>query len=149
MAAPHKTSVEADVDEVLARRRIERAPGRDGGDGWPTDGMERRVALLEKNFDKLDGKIDKLTELTQSLVVKSSERLGAIEGRLTGIEKALDARAMRGDLAPIQEKLGDIAGQLRNVPGLGALITLVLATLAGALGGAATLAYTLAKYLHP
>lgn len=149
MAAPRKTSAEADVDEVLARRRIERAPGHGSGDGGPTDGMERRVALLEKNIDKLDGKIDKLTDVTQSLLVKSTERLGAIEGRLTGIEKALDAKAMKSDLGPIQEKLGDIAGQLGSVPGIGALITLVLATLAGALGGSATLAYTLARYLHP
>ncbi|MCJ2095618.1 hypothetical protein MKK67_24420 [Methylobacterium sp. J-072] len=125
------------------------ADGTDGGDGGNVNDMERRVATLEKNFEKLDVKIDKLTELVQGLVHKTTERLGAIEGRLTGIEKTLDAKAAKSDLGPLQEKLGDITGQFKNVPGIGSMITLVLATLAGSLGGAATLAYTLAKYLHP
>lgn len=111
--------------------------------------MDRRISALERGFDKLDSKIDRLTDLVQDLVGKTGDRLGTIEGRLTGIEKMLDAKAAKGDLAPIEAKLGDIGGQIKNLPGIASMITLVLATLAGSLGGAATLAYTLARFLKP
>lgn len=107
--------------------------------------MERRVATLEKGFEKLDGKIDKLTELVNSFGLKTSERLGIIEGRLTGIEKTLDTKAAKTDLIPIETKLGSVDGKVSNLPGTPTLITLVLSTVALCLGGTAGLAFTLFK----
>lgn len=121
----------------------------DDGGGGRMDRLEQRVTILEKGFEKLDGKIDKLTDLVNSFGLKTSERLSGIEGRLTGIEKTLDAKAGKADLTPIEAKLGDVGGTVRGLPGLPAMITLVLSTITLCLGGAATLAWAFAKFLKP
>jgi hypothetical protein len=111
--------------------------------------MEARVIALEKGLEKLDTKIDKLTELVNAFGLKTSERLGTIEGRLTGIEKTLDAKAARTDLTPIEVKLGTVDGKVSNLPTTAVMVTLVLTAVALSLGGAAGLAVTLFKLFGP
>ena len=106
----------------------------DGGGGGTSDGMDLRITALEKGFEKLDGKIDKLTELLSSFALKTSERLGAIEGRLTGIEKTLDAKASTADLREVSGKISSIPTTWQTV-----------AIIAGLLVGIGTISVSLLK----
>lgn len=102
------------------------------------DDVIRRVGALEQNLQKIDGKIDKLTELVNSFGLKTSERLGGIEGRLTGIEKILEMKASTADLR-------EVAGTVKMIPN----IWQTLAIMAGLLVGVSGLAFTIAKWAAP
>lgn len=106
------------------------------------DDVVRRVASLEKGLEKLDGKIDKLTELVNAFGLKTSERLGGIEGRLTGIEKTLESKASSADVKLVEGKVSSIPTTWQVVGLMGALVV-------GTLGGVAGLAFALARYLKP
>lgn len=102
------------------------------------DDIARRVAALEKGFEKMDGKIDRLTELVNSFGLKSAERLGAIEGRLTGMEAKLDSKASSAEVR-------ELAGKVSSIPN----VWQTLAIMGGLLAGVAGLAFALTKFAEP
>ncbi|MFH6781690.1 MULTISPECIES: hypothetical protein [Methylobacterium] len=111
--------------------------------------MQQRVEALEKGMQKLEGKIDRLTELVNGFGLKTSERLGTIEGRLTGIEKTLESRAAKSDLTPLEAKIAAVDGKIAHLPTTSAMITLMLGAVGLSLGGAAGLAFTLFRIFKP
>lgn len=115
------------------------------GGGGTYDDMDHRITALEKGYEKIDGKIDKLTELVNSFGLKTSERLSSIEGRLVGIERDIGTKAAKADLTSIEVKLGSVEGRISNLPTTAAMITLVLSAVGLSLGGAAGLAFMLFK----
>ncbi len=127
---------EANVPEPALRR---------GGGGGNSGDMEQRLAALEKNYEKLDGKIDRLTNIVQDFVVKTGDRLGSIENKITAIEGDLKAKADRVDLIPIEKEIGIVGGRVSNLPTTAAMITMVLGAVTVSLGGVAGLAFALSK----
>lgn len=134
MADHHGATGDSELSDVLARRRIGPAIEHGGGGGGPTDRMEHRIASLEKSYEKLDGKIDKLTDLVRAFGEKSAERLATIEGRLNGIEKALDAKASTADVK-------ELSGKVSNIPTTWQTVAIIAALLAG-IGG---VSFTISK----
>ena len=81
----------------------------------PTGGdMEGRVRALEPNFEKMDGKLDKILD-----------RLTAHDVKLASIEAKLDTMASATDLARIE-------GRVEALPTTWQMITLVFGILGGA-----------------
>lgn len=121
--------------DILAARRGG-VPPTSGGQ--PPDNTDRRLDALEKNFEKLDGKIDRLTELVRSFGEKSADRLSNIDGRLTGIEKTLDAKASTADVR-------ELSGKVSNIPTTWQTVAIIAALLVG-IGG---LSFTISRLAEP
>lgn len=116
------------------RNRKPEGPLPPGGGGGTSDGMEQRIAALEKGFEKLDGKLDRLIESVATGRLENEKRFGAIDARLTGIEAKLDAKAARADLAPIEAKLSGLEGRVAGIPTTWQTIAIVAALLVGIAG---------------
>ena len=111
-----------------------------GGGGGTSDGMEQRIAALEKGFEKLDGKLDRLIEAVTAGRLENEKRFGAIDSRLTGIEAKLDTKATKTDLAPIEAKLSGLEGRVANIPTTWQTIAIIAAILVGIAGVSFTVA---------
>ena len=92
------------------------------GGGGPTGGdMEGRVRALETNFEKMDGKLDKILDRLAAHDVK----LASLDGKLETIDAKLDTKASATDLARI-------AGRVEALPTTWQMITLAFGILGGA-----------------
>ncbi|WP_375275874.1 hypothetical protein [Methylorubrum thiocyanatum] len=67
--------------------------------------MLERVEALEAGQKTILAKLDEIGKGIADGRLDNEKRFGAIEGRLTGIEAKLDARATKADLTPIETKL--------------------------------------------
>lgn len=99
-----------------AKRAGEAARSRNAsGGGGPTDNdMEKRVAALEKSFEKIDGKLDKLGDQGHALEVKLATIDGKMESKATA------------------EKVGAIEGRISDLPSKWFVATTAIAILFGA-----------------
>lgn len=106
------------------------------------DDVIRRVSALEKGQELIISKLDGIAKGITDGRIENEKRFGAIEGRLTGIERALDAKASSADVKLIEGKVSSIPTTWQVVGLMGALVV-------STLGGVAGLAFALARYLKP
>ena len=111
-----------------AKRDLEAAKlraGHGGGDGPTDEDMEKRIAVLEKALEKIDGKLDAIVERGHTIDMRIETRLNPIEVRLASIDGKLDSKASA-------EKVGKIEGHISELPSKWFVGTTVFAVLFGA-----------------
>ena len=57
--------------------------------------MERRVQFLEKGFEKIDGKLDRVLDTLNAFRHETDLRFGAVEARFGALENRMEARFRR------------------------------------------------------
>lgn len=125
MATPHKTDGD-NVTQIAAWRETKKAdenlakpPLLSGGGGGGTfDPMEARVTVLEKNFEKIDGKLDKLIDGFNDFRRSTEVKLASIEAELK--------------LKSSASELSEVKGRVASLPTIWQLIGLVFVILGGA-----------------
>ncbi|WP_375453278.1 hypothetical protein [uncultured Methylobacterium sp.] len=124
-----ESGTEVEADEPRA------TPSLSGGNGGGTsDGMDRRVATLEKGIDKLFARLDDIQTSIAAARLDTEKRFGTLESRLIAIDTKLDAKVSTSELTPIAAKIGTIDGKVSNIPTVWQMIALMAALLAGVSG---------------
>lgn len=93
-----------------------------GGDGT-FDDMERRVTALEKVFEKMDAKLDKLVSDSGALRIELAE----VKGRVSALPDARAFGELKGklDTMPSGEAFGRVASRVERLPTLATLTALI------------------------
>lgn len=94
-----------------------------GGGGGTSDDMDRRVTALEKAFEKMDTKLDKLVTDVGGIRGDLSE----VKGRVSALPDARAFGEIKGkiDTMPSGEAFGRIASRVERLPTLATLSTLL------------------------
>ncbi len=92
--------------------------------------MERRVQALERNFEKIDTKLDKLVDSLQVVVLRLTRIEAVLESKASSAEVAdlrgvLESKASSADVA-------ELRGMVKNLPNIVQMATLVFGNLVGA-----------------
>lgn len=124
----------SDFKDARSSKR-DSAPAMAGGsDGGGTSDMERRVAVLEKTFEKIDDKLNAIVKSVADSRIENERRFGTIDARLVAIEKTLESKASTADFRELSGKVSSIPNTWQT-----------LAIMGGLLVGVGGLAFTIAK----
>lgn len=107
--------------------------------------LNRRVAALERGQDLIIGKLDGIArgiadgrlEIVKDIAdgrLENEKRFSSVEGRLTGIETSLAAKASSADLR-------DLSGRVSSIPTTWQTIAIIAALLVGISG----ISFTISK----
>jgi hypothetical protein len=73
------------------------------GGGGTFDDMETRFQALEKGFETINGKLDRLIDAVGSSRLDSATKAGEVNTRLASIDAKLDAKASAEAVARLEE----------------------------------------------
>ncbi|MGO9743206.1 MAG: hypothetical protein ACLPN5_17170 [Roseiarcus sp.] len=116
----------ADLEAKRARESSTSHARAAGSGGGPTgNDMERRVSALEKAYEKIDGKLDKIVDQSHAADLRLEGRFNTVDIKLTSVDAKLDAKASAATVS-------EIAGRVSDLPSKWFVGTTAIAVLFGA-----------------
>jgi hypothetical protein len=117
------------MEDFRAKRAREALTGHapaGGSGGGPTgDDMERRISALERAFEKIDGKLEKIVDQSHAADLRVASLFNTVDVKLSSVDAKLDAKASAAAVS-------EIAGRISDLPSKWFVGTTAIAVLFGA-----------------